>query len=241
MADPAPIPRRAPDSASLAERLRSILLADARFNFQTMHVRVEDVAGGVRLDGWTPSIADRTRIERQVARVVGENVVQFELLVGPPNQRSDPHVANAVLDVFAEDQAIDETSIQVTCHGGVVTLDGLVDTTTHRRYAGGLCWWVPGVRDVVNNLVPIEAEPENDEILNQAIEEIIEKDPLVDRTDVLILSHGGAVTLAGTVDSVDARNAAEDDCWSVEGVVDVVNEIDVASDAVQEIPHGLAE
>jgi hypothetical protein len=35
---------------------------------------------------------------------------------------------------------------------GVVTLDGIVPSIAHKRLAGVLAWWVPGVRDVVNGL-----------------------------------------------------------------------------------------
>ena len=56
----------------------------------------------------------------------------------------------------------------------------------------------------------------------------MEKDPLVDRTEILVLVHGGVATLVGTVGGEDAREAAESDAWVVEGVRDVINQIEIA-------------
>jgi osmotically-inducible protein OsmY len=193
-----------------------------------MPMRAEMVGDRVRLVGWVPDLSDHVRIGGAAAALGGATPIVDDLLVGPPNQRSDDEIATAVRAIFTEDQAIDETSIQVSVHDRVVRLDGLVDTSNHRRYAGALCWWIPGVRRVENNLTSIDVEPESDELLAQTIEEIFEKDPLVDRTEILILIHDGRITLSGAVAGEDARAAAESDAWSVEGVRDVTNEIEIA-------------
>jgi osmotically-inducible protein OsmY len=215
-----------------AERVAAALRADPRLNVQSMPVRVEMADDRVRLVGWVPDLSDRVRIGSAAATLAGTTPTANDLLVGPPGQRSDDEIATAVRAIFAQDQAIDETSIQLSVQDGVVKLDGLVDTSNHRRYAGALCWWIPGVRGVENNLTSIDVEPESDELLAQTIEEIFEKDPLVDRTEILILCHGGRITLSGTVAGADARAAAESDAWSVDGVRDVTNEVEIAPAAV---------
>jgi osmotically-inducible protein OsmY len=40
----------------------------------------------------------------------------------------------------------------VVVDGDVVTLNGQVPSLSHKRLAGVLAWWVPGVRDVVDGL-----------------------------------------------------------------------------------------
>jgi osmotically-inducible protein OsmY len=219
-------------TATSAERITAALRADPRLNVQSMPVRVESDGDRVRLAGWVPDLSDRVRIGGAAIAVGGATNIENDLLVGPPNQRPDDDIANAVRAILTEDQAIDETSIQVSVQNGVVKLDGLVDTSNHRRYAAALCWWIPGVRGVENALTSIDVDPESDELLAGTIEELLEKDPLVDRTEILILSHDGRITLSGTVAGEDARAAAESDAWSVEGVRDVTNDIEVASSTV---------
>ncbi len=226
-------PNRAPSvrrthSCSLVEKVTLALAADPRFAIARPTVRIEARDGKLCLEGWVPSLADRIRMETVVADLVGSANLASRLLVGPPHQRPDAEIGQAVQDLLAEDRAIDATSIQVVVFDGIVHLSGIVDTSTHRRYVGALCWWVPGVRGVVNDLTPIDREPVDDEILAEVIQEILEKDPLVDRTAILVLCHAGRVTLQGTVMGVDARDAAESDAWAVEGVRDVINEIAVA-------------
>ncbi len=230
-----PRPTRRPQSEQrtghhipLEQEVVSVLNADPRFDFQSMHVRVERAGDSIRLVGWVPRLADRIRIGNVAAVAAGRARVENEILVGPPNQRPDEQVASAVRDLLAEDRAIDETSIQSSVHEGVVQLSGIVDTSNHRRYVGALCWWITGVRGVVNALDAIDREPDDDELVAGTIEEVLEKDSLVDRIEVLILNHRGHVTLAGTVASDVSRAAAEEDAWSVEGVGDVSNEIEIA-------------
>jgi osmotically-inducible protein OsmY len=43
-------------------------------------------------------------------------------------------------------------SIVVEVKDGVVTLNGEVPSLTHKRLAGVLAWWVPGVKSVVNRV-----------------------------------------------------------------------------------------
>jgi osmotically-inducible protein OsmY len=215
-------------TATSAERIAAALRADPRLNVQSMPVRVESDGDRVRLAGWVPDLSDRVRIGGAAIALGGATNIENDLLVGPPNQRPDADIANAVRAILTEDQAIDETSIQVSVQNGVVKLDGLVDTSNYRRYAAALCWWIPGVRGVENALTSIDVDPESDELLAGTIEELLEKDPLVDRTEILILSHDGQITLSGTVAGEDARAAAESDAWSVEGVRDVTNDIEVA-------------
>lgn len=215
---------------SVTARIRAALDQDPRFlDVSPREVRVREHNGSIRLDGWVPRLADRQRIGEAVTRLAMPAPVESCLLVGPPGQHPDNAIQRAVLDFMMADRAFDPTSIHAEVTSGVVHLTGLIDTSIHQRYAGALCWWIPGVRGVRNDLQVIYPESENDELLAETVQLLQDKDPLVDVTEILILSQGGVITLSGTVAGQVARDAAESDAWAVEGVREVINQIEVAS------------
>ena len=110
---------------------------------------------------------------------------------------------------------------------GVVHLQGDVPSLSHKRLAGSLAWWVPGSRNVVNELEVKPAEDDGAGEVVDAVRIVLEKDPLVDATHVQIGCQGLTVTLDGLVESETERHAAEFDVWSVFGVDDVVNQIQI--------------
>ena len=229
MNDPTQLPsHQTPDVNTMVQQINALLASDQRFDLKSMAVRVVPHDRHVGLVGWVSRLPEKIWIENLAEDVAGRDRVESCLVVGPPGQRSDDEIAKAVRDSLEQDRYVDETSIQVKVANGVVRLAGTIDTTLRRHFAGALCWWIPGVRDVVNDLDVIYPEPANDELLAETIRALMEKDPLVDETEILVLSHGGVVTLTGTVAGADARGAAEYDAWIVEGVRDVINQIEIA-------------
>ena len=221
-------PNRSQATSVEARQVRDRLRADPRFDLTSLNVRVVPRDRAVGIVGWVSRLPEKLWIEETAAEVVGTERVESCLLVGPPNQRPDADIAKVVRDSLDTDRSIDATSIQVAVSQGVVRLTGIIDSTLHRAFAGALCWWVVGVRGVVNDLDVIYPSPSNDESLAEAIQAVLDKDPLVDVTEILVLGHGGVVTLTGTVGGADARDAAENDAWIVEGVKDVINQIEIA-------------
>lgn len=229
MNDPTNLPsQRSPGVSGEIQQIQDILAVDPRFAIKSLNARVVPDDGRVGLVGWVSRLPEKIWIEQIAADVAGPDGVQSCLVVGPPGQRPDSLIAKVIRDALEQDRSIDATSIRVKVSNGVARLTGIIDTTLHRRFAGALCWWVLGVRGVVNDLDVIYPEPENDELLAEAIQAVMDKDPLVDVTEILVLSHSAVVTLAGTVGGADARDAAENDAWIVEGVRDVVNQIEIA-------------
>ncbi len=127
-------------------------------------------------------------------------------------------------------EAIGHGHIRFDVKDGVVALRGDVPSLSHKRLAGSLAWWVPGSRNVLNELEVKPAEDDGEGEVLDAVRIVLEKDPLVDATHVQIGCQGLTVTLAGLVESETERHAAEFDVWSVFGVDDVVNQIQVMPD-----------
>ena len=217
-----------PDVSIAIQQLNHTLATDRRFDLKSMKVSVVPHGRHVGLVGWVSRLPEKIWIENLAMGLLGPDQIDSCLVVGPPGQRSDAEIKKAARDSLDQDRSIDATSIQVRAANGVLRLTGLIDTTLHSRFAGAICWWIPGVRDVVNDLDVIYPEPEDDELLAQTIQAVMEKDPLVDRSEILVLCHGGVVTLSGTVGGAVARGAAENDAWVVAGVRDVINQIEIA-------------
>ncbi len=112
---------------------------------------------------------------------------------------------------------------------GVVTLDGIVPSLAHKRLAGVLAWWVPGVRDVVHGLEVVPPEEDSDDEVSDAVRLVLEKDPLVDAGQLGVATRRGVVTLSGVVRCDVERRAAERDAWCVFGVDGVKSAIQVRS------------
>lgn len=122
-------------------------------------------------------------------------------------------------------QAIGEIEFEVA--GGIVTLNGSLKSLTSKRLAGVLCWWVPGTRDVINGIVVEPPEEDAPIGIEEAVRIALEKDRLVEASQIRVGVRGRVVRLTGVVHSELMRSSAEADTWFVFGVDDVVNEIEV--------------
>ncbi|MBI2939340.1 MAG: BON domain-containing protein [Chloroflexi bacterium] len=211
-----------------AQAQRRIKL-DTRLHEEGVAVHVECRPDGVYLTGSVARMAQRHYAEEDVRLTAGEASLPLvdELMVGP--ERPDGEVRDKVIHTLVADSSIDETAITVEVQNGVVTLRGMVDSITKKRLPGALCWWIPGVRDVRNELTVLHPEDDSEDLLAEAVELVLDKDPLVDETGVTVITHDGLVRLIGTVASQIARDAAEQDAWAVPGTRRVQNDLEIVS------------
>jgi len=115
----------------------------------------------------------------------------------------------------------------VDVNNGIVDLEGSAPSLSHKRLAGVLAWWVPGSRDVINSLEVIPPEEDSDDEITDAVVLALEKDKLVNHSNIKVTTKNYVVTLNGIVKSEIAKEAAEDDAWYVWGVNEVVNGLKV--------------
>lgn len=113
---------------------------------------------------------------------------------------------------------------------GVITLNGELPNLAHKRLAGVLAWWIPGCRDVINDIGVESGDVDTDHEMLRVYRLILEKDPLVSAYLVEASCEDAVITLRGTVYSAVARRAAEFDAWALFGVDDVINDLRVATD-----------
>ena len=87
--------------------------------------------------------------------------------------------------------------------------------------------WAPGVRDVVNGIEISPPEEDSADMIEEAVRAALEKDPLVNASQVRVGVRNTWVRLTGAVAANAERDAAERDAWCILGVDNVINEIEV--------------
>ena len=119
--------------------------------------------------------------------------------------------------------------IEIEVEGGVATLNGSVPSLAAKRLAGVLAWWVPGNRDVINGITVDPPEEDAPIRIEEAVRIALDKDPLVDSSQIRVGARGRVVRLTGWVATEALRDAAEWDAWYIFGVDDVINEIETGA------------
>lgn len=117
--------------------------------------------------------------------------------------------------------------IDIEVNDGIVTLNGTVPSLVHKRLAGAMVRWIPGVRDVVNGIAVEPEEEDGPDQIEEAVRIVLDRNPSIDAAQIRAGVRGRVVRLTGLVHSEGARENAEDTAWAVFGVDDVINEIEV--------------
>jgi len=205
--------------------------------------------GTLTIEGEVDGVGTKKRMLRAAAGVPGVEGVVDRLRVRPAEPMGDREIRDHVARAFLGEPAFAELAVyerrgeklepiraspidlrgrlEIEVADGTVTLDGTVPGLDHKRLAGLLAWWVPGVRDVVNGIAVEPPEEDSDGAIADACRIALEKDPFVDASQIRISVRDRRVTLGGLVPSEDQRRMAENDMWALFGVDAVDNEIRV--------------
>ncbi|GFO70772.1 hypothetical protein GMLC_43510 [Geomonas limicola] len=205
-------------------------------------LRFED--GVLTLSGEVDGIAAKKLALELAAAPRPVSGVVDRLRVAPAERMEDGAIRDHVCDALLSEPVFEEFSIQVVIkqdlepvrslmsryeiqvevNDGVVILNGIVESISHKRMAGVLAWWVPGSRDVVNGLELAHSE-DNDEEVVDSLRLVLEKDPMVNASQLRLSCRNLVVTLDGAVSTESAKSTAEADAWYLFGVNGVVNRI----------------
>ncbi|MFU8831903.1 MAG: BON domain-containing protein [Wenzhouxiangella sp.] len=108
--------------------------------------------GAVSLSGVVPSLSHRRLAEVMTWWIPGVTAVSNRLRVEPPEEENDGEIQEALDLVFAKDPALSKHQINVLVRDGEVTLGGTVGSEEQKARAEADCWYLPGVREVNNEL-----------------------------------------------------------------------------------------
>ena len=190
-----------------------------------IHLKMENNA--IIMEGVVNSIAHKKMALLIAMGIPGTSGVIDRLRVRPAKEMGDKEIKNHIYDAFTEEPTLKNIPIEVEVNNGIVDIEGTVPSLSHKRLAGLLAWWVPGSVDVINSLEVIPPEEDSDDEITDAVMLALEKDKLVNHSNIKAITKNWVVTLDGVVHSEAAKNAAEDDAWYVWGVNGVVSRLKV--------------
>lgn len=136
-----------------------------------------------------------------------------------------------VIDVeraLASDTRIDHNKVGVSAGiGGIIVIDGQVDTYSEKAVAEEIAGRVRGVKDVINNITVIPSIAKSDADIAEDVRRNLELDTWVEDKHISADTVDGVVFLRGTIRSMVEKFEAENDARWVAGVLDVVNHLTV--------------
>jgi osmotically-inducible protein OsmY len=195
------------------------------------HIGVTAHDGVVTLTGYVFTYADKVTAENAARRVKGVRGLASEIEVRYPGaaKTSDDEIARRVLDVLKWTVTIPDDAVQVTVRNGLVTLTGALSWQYQRRAAEEAVERMDGVSGVVNAITikPALSVPD----IKKKIEDALKRHAEVEARAIRVMVQDGKVSLEGTVDNWDERQAVENAAWSVAGVKSVDDRLIIGQSA----------
>jgi osmotically-inducible protein OsmY len=231
------VPRVARDAAALRADIESALREDPVTASHGIAVEVDQ--GVATLTGAVPSWQARWLAEYVVQGVKGVTGLRNRIRVEHAGKRSDLEIEREIAQRMRWDVLLDAGMIDIAVEHGVVRLHGTVRSAAERGRAFHDAW-VAGVSSVEPARLEVVwwARPRrlrqeanvirSDAAVEQAVIQATRYDPRVSGFRIEPEATAGMVTLWGTVDTLEARRAAEQLARNTVGVVSVKSFIKVS-------------
>ncbi|HJT82473.1 MAG TPA: BON domain-containing protein, partial [Chthoniobacterales bacterium] len=182
-------------------------------------VDVKTDQGVVTLTGTVDNLLAKERATKLAEATKGVRSVVNRLQVQTP-QRSDAEIRADVENALILDAAADGYEIKPSVQGGVVTLNGTVQSFQEQSLAEHLAKGVRGVKDVKNDItVKFKSSRPDTEIAADA-KRALDVDVWVDASKVSVTANSGKISLTGSVGSAAEKSRAQTLAW-VSGVTGV--------------------
>jgi osmotically-inducible protein OsmY len=174
------------------------------------------------LDTWTARVAAQEAAHR-VAEVLD---VANDIRVKPHGtlEKTDAEIAKALRETLERDVMVDDECIRSTVSGGVVTLEGTVDSWSQHEDASRAIRNLAGVREV-RNFIAVEPPSVPTIEIRDAIEGALERRAMHAGKHVQIAVEDGTVVLTGEAPSWAERNAIVGAVKGTPGVRKVENRL----------------
>ncbi|MBD3257515.1 BON domain-containing protein, partial [candidate division GN15 bacterium] len=225
----------------LATSVNSALLTDPAADSYEIDITVNN--GIVTLTGTVESWQEKQLAATVVKGVAGVRGVQNDIAIDYEEDRPDMEIKADITKRLANDIRVDDNGITVDVTEGAVDLGGTVGSLTEKNRATADAW-VAGVKSVNAEDMDIRwwARDEmrrastyvarSDEQIKSAVEDAFLFDPRLLSFNPDVTVDNGTVTLTGTVDNLQAKQAAEQDARNTVGVWRVKNHLKVRPDSV---------
>jgi len=203
---------------------------DNRVNAADIKVEVLDsivtLSGKVHTSNARYSAASDAWMIEGVTDVNNDLEVIYETDMNVP---TDMQIKSQAENTLLWNEDIDSTNIEVSVSNGIVTLTGTVDSLWKKWEAEQTVYRNFGVISVENHLTIVPTTSIVDQDIAEDIEKALDRNFYVDAEDVSVKVDRGIVTLMGDVKTTIARTQAEDIAMYTAGVMDVKNELRLAT------------
>lgn len=183
-------------------------------------IDVETQDGIVTLSGRVKTLFAKDRATKIIESVRGVQAVINLIDVVSMPVMDDEELREQIKIALARDPATESFEVGVTCHQGVVTLNGIVDSWQEKQLSSQVAEAVKGVVRVDNRLKISPAAVRQDFDIKAEIIRRLQSDVWVDGKLIGVMVDAGKVTLSGSVGSLAEKYSAFTDAW-VSGVVAV--------------------
>jgi len=185
------------------------------------HIGVTIDAGVVTLQGTIGTLREKYLAEQTARNIRDVRAVANDLTVAPDRSttRSDTEIAAAVANAIEWDSALNGTAVKAVVRNGWVTLEGSVGWAYQRDAAERAVRNLTGIRGISNAIAihPAVDAPR----VKSSIADTFQRNARFDADRVHVETHGGTVTLTGTVRSLAELDAAVTAAWTAPGVTQV--------------------
>lgn len=138
------------EDLEIADHMQDIL--DQEYTLEGLPIKVRVGGGIVHLDGEVPSLAHKRLTEVLAWWIPGSINIVNNIKVVPLENDSDDEIKDIVKLVFERDKLVKDGNIVVKVKDSVVTLSGIVKSTAAIDAAEDDVWYIPGVKNVINQL-----------------------------------------------------------------------------------------
>jgi osmotically-inducible protein OsmY len=244
--------------AWVTTKVKMSLLTSEGFSARNVHV--DTVDGRVTLHGSVPTEAEKSRAEEVASLVDGATDVRNLLQVVTPKQEAKTDATDAQIEKNLQaslkaDLALADSSISVkSVNKGVVLLSGKANTLSDAYRAVEVAARVPGVRRVASEIqspdtlgdaelwrdgaydaAAYEKSTARDRWITTAAKVRLIANSETPGFDINVDTSNGIVTLFGVVASSQAKQVAETTVRKVDGVKNVVNDLQIVAEAKQDL------
>lgn len=189
--------------------------------------------GVITLTGLVNMLTEKLAAERAAQRVSGVRVVavDVEVKINAPHAKSDAEIAAAIKNALVWHSAVNEDKIEIKVDDGWVYLDGSVQWDYEKKAAENAIQNLLGVRGITNRILvnPKSLDPVD---IKKHITSAFLRSATIDSSAISVETSGSKVTLKGKVRSWMEKQDAENVAWSLPGVLEVANQIEVDTEIV---------
>lgn len=156
----------------------------------------------------------------------GDDIAKIQKEVSENLRLSDEEIASAIRYSFWGDNGVTADGLQVIVSDGVATLEGAVDNLREEYRAVEICRNIKGVRSVIDRIevIPIKV---SDARLQNDVQHTLLTNLASGASRVRASVKDGEVTLSGTVGSGAERQFVEFELYSLRGVKNIRNQLDI--------------